>query len=80
MTTATKLPPYTIRHEDKTGTLTASADDIQSALDAAWQLYRYTETTPIVVVDNHSYVEETDTYDGPPVVIARITVEFLDGQ
>lgn len=71
---------YTIRKITEPGEsqgLTASADDIYAALDAAWQLYRYTEA-PIEIIEEQSYNEDTGLCDGPPRRCATLTVEFLE--
>lgn len=74
MTTATQAP-YTIRATDGTdrpapNTPTGTADDIHSALNAAWALNRHTES-PVQIIDNR---------DGEPRLVALLTVEWLDGE
>lgn len=71
MTTAT-LPPYTIQpaNRDHGRHLTGSADDIHSALNAAWQLNRHVEDA----------VEIIDNRDGTPRVVAVLTLEWKDGE
>lgn len=73
MTTAT-LAPYSIKvsasEEPRPNSPTGTADDIHSALQAAWALNRHTE----------SEVEIFDNRDGAPRLVARVHVEWLDGE
>lgn len=75
-------PAFTIQKIAEPGQsqgMVGSADDIYSALDAAWQLYKYTES-PIEIIENESYNEDSGLNDGPPRRIATLKVEFLDGE
>lgn len=74
-TTTNDLAPYTVRTADgleRPNSPTASADNIESALEAAWRLNRYTEC-PVVIVDNRDGCPPADR------IVCRLTVEWLDG-
>lgn len=72
MDTATQAP-YTIRTTDfkeRPTSPVGTADDIHAALDAAWQLNRYTETTVEILFNS-----DPDS----PRLVARVNVEWIDG-
>lgn len=73
--TTTDLAPYTIRtekHEENPNSPTGTADDLHSALDAAWQLNRFTER-PVVIIDNR------EDCPASARIVCRVSVEWLDG-
>lgn len=72
MDTATTAP-FTVRVADsavRPHVPHGEASDLEAALRAAWVLQRHTEST----------VEVVDNRDGEPRVVARLTLEWLDGE